>query len=43
MISALAKNSDVFIFEKSSHAPFISEFELFVNTLKDWLQHRFVG
>jgi len=42
LIDKLVKDSDVIIFEQSSHAPFISEFELFINTLKGWLQHTLV-
>lgn len=36
-VSILATNSKVIIFEKASHAPFISELESFVVQLSDWV------
>ncbi|GAA6205069.1 MULTISPECIES: pimeloyl-ACP methyl ester esterase BioH [Thalassotalea] len=42
-VSLLAHESDVVIFEKASHAPFISELENFVEKLSSWLNQRFVS
>lgn len=42
-VALLAPASDVVIFEKASHAPFISELEHFVDTLSSWLKHRILS
>jgi len=36
-ISTLTPTSDIVIFEKSSHAPFISDFSSFIESLTSWL------
>ncbi|MDG1750888.1 MAG: pimeloyl-ACP methyl ester esterase BioH [Thalassotalea sp.] len=36
-VSLLSENSDVLIFDKASHAPFISELESFVEKLSSWI------
>ncbi len=41
MINDLSPKSDFYIFEKSSHAPFISHLEEFVITLTAWLNTKF--
>ncbi|MFT5756884.1 MAG: pimeloyl-[acyl-carrier protein] methyl ester esterase [Alteromonadaceae bacterium] len=41
MINDLSPNSDFYIFEKSSHAPFISHLDEFVITLTAWLSAKF--
>lgn len=43
LISALVPNSDEFIFECSSHAPFISDPDEFLITIKKWLSTHFNG
>ncbi|XQW84919.1 pimeloyl-ACP methyl ester esterase BioH [Thalassotalea piscium] len=43
LISELAPNSQEVIFAKSSHAPFISDPDSFLSTLKTWLQSHFTG
>lgn len=37
LVDKLAKNSDTFVFDKASHAPFISNFQEFVEHLSAWL------
>lgn len=37
-VSLLSPTSDVIIFDKASHAPFISELESFVDALSKWIQ-----
>jgi pimeloyl-[acyl-carrier protein] methyl ester esterase len=41
MINDLSAQSDQYIFEKASHAPFISHLDEFIITLKTWLSGKF--
>jgi len=41
MINGLSNQSDIYIFEKASHAPFISHLEEFLNALSSWLNGKF--
>jgi len=41
MINDLSSQSDFYVFEKASHAPFISHFDEFLNTLNSWLSAKF--
>jgi len=41
MINDLSNQSEVYIFDKASHAPFISHLDEFVNALSSWLNGKF--